>query len=212
MLCSTSRVGFFPVGLNFFGEAAFFRRDPGSSEHVRDHDIERLFAQHSQRLYAFVAYRTGDRSVAEEIVGDTFERVVRTRRRFDRTKGTEQSWIYAIALNLLTDHQRRAGVERRALETAAYAGVGNASDPLARVDDRDALFRALNRLDADSREVLALRYGADLRLKDIAKLTDRPLSTVHERLQRGLRSLQSELKRDEPPSAAPRAARSRHGS
>ncbi len=178
---------------------------------MRDHDIERLFAEHSQRLYAFVAYRTGDPSVAEEIVGDTFERVIRTRRRFDRGKGSEQSWIYAIALNLVTDHQRRAGVERRALDSAAYDGGGDARDPLARVADRDEIFRALERLDPDVREVLALRYGADLRLKDIAKLTGRPLSTVHERLHRGLRSLQAELEHDDAPAPASRAARSRHG-
>ncbi len=180
---------------------------------MRDHDIERLFAEHSQRLYAFVAYRTGDPSVAEEIVGDTFERVVRTRRRFDRGKGSEQSWIYAIALNLVTDHQRRAGAQRRALDDAGHDGRGAASDPLARVAERDELSRALDRLDPEVREVLALRYGADLRLKDIAKLTGRPLSTVHERLHRGLRSLQAELDDDdEAPSPASRVARSRHGS
>lgn len=177
---------------------------------MRDHDIERLFAEHSQRLYAFVAYRTGDPAVAEEIVGDTFERVVRTRRRFDRNKGSEQSWIYAIAVNLVTDHQRRAGVERRALENARD-GCGDVSDPLARVADRDELARALDRLAPDLREVLALRYGADLRLKDIAKLVGRPVSTVHERLHRGLRSLHAELERDDVPVRASRAARSRHG-
>ena len=59
-------------------------------------------------------------------------------------------------------------------------------------------------------EVLALRFGADLRLKDIAALTHLPVSTVHERLQRGLRRLQVELERDPAPPPAPRAIRSRH--
>jgi RNA polymerase sigma-70 factor (ECF subfamily) len=179
---------------------------------VRDHDIERLFAEHAQRLYAFVAYRTGDTTIAEEIVGDTFERVIRTRRRFDRSKGSEQSWIYAIALNLLTDRQRRTSGERRAMDSAGQADSRrDAHDPLAHIADRDELGRALDGLEPDVREVLALRYGADLRLKDIAKLTGRPLSTVHERLQRGLRQLQAELEREDAPSPAARAARGRHG-
>jgi RNA polymerase sigma factor (sigma-70 family) len=181
---------------------------------VRDHDIERLFAEHSQRLYAFVAYRTADPATAEEIVGDTFERVVRTRRRFDRSKGSEQSWIYAIALNLVTDHLRRAAAENRALDSARHTGEARIQgDAAGNVADRDELLRALDKLDIELREVLALRYGADLRLKDIAKVTGCPVSTVHERLQRGLRRLQAELARGAAaaPAPAPRAARSRHG-
>ena len=177
---------------------------------MHDDDIGRLFAEHSQRLYAFVAYRTGDRSVAEEIVGDTFERVIRTRRRFDRSKGSESSWIYAIAVNLVTDHQRRSGVERRALERAED-GRPAPRDGLAGVADRDELARALQRLEPEAREILALRFGADLRLKDIAKVTGCPLSTVHERLQRGLRRLQAELEPDAAASPRAQAARSRHG-
>ena len=179
---------------------------------MHEHDIERLFAEHSQRLYAFVAYRTGDPATAEEIVGDTFERVVRSRRRFDRSKGSEQSWLYAIALNLVTDHLRRARAERRAYDSVGHRDErGDGQDPLAHVADRDQLFRALDRLEPEVREVLALRFGADLRLKDIAKLTGRPLSTVHERLHRGLRALQAELEHDAAPPAASRAARTRHG-
>ncbi len=180
---------------------------------MRDQDIEQLFTEHAQRLYAFVVYRTGDRAVAEEIVGDTFERVVRTRRRFDRRKGTEQSWIYAIALNLVTDHQRRARTERRALDSHGHAAERTTEpDRFSDVDDRDEIMRALAGLEPGMREVLALRYGADLRLKDIAKLTGLPLSSVHERVQRGLRRLQAELERGDPPPSAPsRAARSRHG-
>jgi RNA polymerase sigma-70 factor (ECF subfamily) len=170
--------------------------------HVRDQDIERLFAEHAQALYAFVVYRTGDRSVAEDVVGDTFERLVATRRRFDPRKGGERNWIYTIALNLLRDQQRRSGSEQRALESVRHDhGTRAADDPLARIEDRDRLYRALETLKPEEREVLALRYGSDLRLKDIAKLTHTPVSTVHERLQRALRDLHQQL--EDPPPAPP---------
>lgn len=170
---------------------------------VRDQDIERLFSEHAQALYAFVVYRTGDRSVAEDVVGDTFERLVATRRRFDPRKGGERNWIYTIALNLLRDQQRRSGSEQRALDTIKHdRQTATQDDPLAGVEDRDRLYRALETLKPEEREVLALRYGSDLRLKDIAKLTQTPVSTVHERLQRGLRNLHQQLE-DPPESAAP---------
>ena len=48
----------------------------------------------------------GDRVLAEDISADTFERVYRARRRFNRGRASEKTWIYSIALNLLRDHAR----------------------------------------------------------------------------------------------------------
>ncbi len=169
---------------------------------MRHQDIERLFTEHAQALYAFVVYRTGDASLAEDVVADTFERLVATRRRFDPRKGGERNWIYTIAMNLLRDQQRRAGSERRALDAVKHdSSISAAEDPLVAIADRDRLYRALDTLKPEEREVLALRYGSDLRLKDIATLTQTPLSTVHERLQRALRDLRDQL--EDPPTSPP---------
>src|SRR5687767_12285850 len=50
---------------------------------IREEEFERLYASHAQRLFGFLAYRTGDRALAEDLVADTFERVMRGGRRFD---------------------------------------------------------------------------------------------------------------------------------
>ncbi len=160
-------------------------------------DLERLFAEHAQALYGFLAYRAGDPTVAEDLLGDTFERIVRSRRAFDAAKGSEKAWIYTIALNCLRDHVRRAGAEQRAYERTA---AGPEEDPFAKVDERDLLFRGLDELDADEREVMALRYGADLRLREIAEVTGLPETTVRGRLYSGLRKLREMLERDRTPS------------
>ena len=83
---------------------------------MRDAEFERLYAEHAQGLFGFLAYRTGDRILAEDLVADTFERVLRARRRFDPRKGREKAWVYAIAMNLLRDAARRRQTEERALE------------------------------------------------------------------------------------------------
>ena len=83
---------------------------------VHANDLERLFSEHSQALYGFLAYRVGDPTVAEDLLGDTFERVVRSRGRFHARKGSEKTWIYTIALNCLRDHLRRTRAEGAALE------------------------------------------------------------------------------------------------
>ncbi len=95
---------------------------------MRDADFDRLYRREAQGLYGFLAYRTGDRALAEDLLADTFERALRARRGFDRRRGTERNWLYAIALNLLRDHARRAATEGRAVDRvrsgrAASAGL-----------------------------------------------------------------------------------------
>jgi RNA polymerase sigma factor (sigma-70 family) len=155
---------------------------------MRDAEFERLYAAHAEGLFAFLAYRTGDRARAEDILADTFERVLRARRGFDRRRGSERTWLYTIALNVLRDHLRRAGAEERALERAT-APDDAAADPRDAVHSRDALQRALEALSAEEREVIALRFGGDLSLKEMARVAGEPETTVEGRLYRALRKL-----------------------
>ncbi len=110
------------------------------SPSMRSDTFERLFEEHSERLFSFLAYRTGNRALAEDLLSETFERVLRSRQRFDPRRGSERRWLYTIALNLLRDHARRHKHEERALQ---HAGAGTSpaeADPgLAAVEHRDEL-------------------------------------------------------------------------
>jgi RNA polymerase sigma-70 factor, ECF subfamily len=158
---------------------------------MRDDEFERLYAAEAAGLFSFLAYRTGDRALAEDLVADAFERALRARTRFDRRRASQKTWLYAIALNALRDHVRRAAAETRALERADDAPP--AADPLASIHHRDELGRALATLSAEEREAIALRFGADLTVPEIAKLLGEPLTTVEGRVYRALRKLRSEL-------------------
>ena len=78
-------------------------------------DFDRLYAEHAEPLLSFLVLRTGNRALAEDVLADTFERVLRKRGTFDRRRGSEKGWLYTIALNLLRDHLRRQETERNAL-------------------------------------------------------------------------------------------------
>jgi RNA polymerase sigma factor (sigma-70 family) len=163
---------------------------------MREADFERLYAEHAQRLFGFLVYRTGDRSLAEDLVADTFEAAYRARSRFDRRRASERTWLYTIALNLLRDQGRRRSAQSRAYERAAGDEALDAPPSeraLERVLERDRIMRSLAGLSEPERECVALRFGADLSLKEIAAALDEPVTTVEGRLYRGLRKLRDAL-------------------
>jgi RNA polymerase sigma factor (sigma-70 family) len=156
--------------------------------------FERLFEEHAERLYSFLAYHTGNRALAEDLLSETFERVLRSRQRFDPRKGSERRWLYTIALNLLRDNARRKAHEDRALQHVGAGTAQEESDPaLGAVERRDELQRALTLLSDDEREALALRFGADLKLRDVASVLGEGESAVEGRIYRALGKLRTEL-------------------
>jgi RNA polymerase sigma-70 factor (ECF subfamily) len=161
---------------------------------MRDQDFEQLYADHAQPLFGFLAYRTGDRALAEDLLGEAFERALRSRQRYDPAKASAKTWLYAIALNCLRDQARKADAEARALNRSKEgdgAGVGDGA--MGGVEDRDELGRAMAALSDEEREIVALRYGGDLTAPEMAKLLKEKLTTVEGRLYRALRKLRAEL-------------------
>jgi RNA polymerase sigma factor (sigma-70 family) len=160
---------------------------------MRREDFEKLYEHHAQDLFGFLAYRSGDRNLAEDIVAQTFERALRSRRSFKRSRGSEKNWLYAIALNCLRDHARRREVERGALERHGLE-TETASNPGEEVvEARDAVGRALESLSDEEREAIALRFGADLTVPEIAGLTKEKLTTIEGRVYRALRKMRDEI-------------------
>jgi RNA polymerase sigma-70 factor (ECF subfamily) len=159
---------------------------------MRDADFEALYATHAQALFGFLAYRTGDRNVAEDLLADTFEKALKGRRGFDRRKASEKTWLYSIALNTLRDHIRRSQVEGRAMERSLPM-PDDAVDAFSDLEHRDEVTRALGVLSPEEREAVALRFGADMTVPDMARVLGLELTTVEGRVYRALRKLREEL-------------------
>jgi RNA polymerase sigma factor (sigma-70 family) len=156
---------------------------------VKDDEFERLYSEQAQGLFAFLAYRTGDRALAEDLLADAFERALRAK--YNARKGSAKTWLYAIALNVLRDHVRRAAAEGRAYAKVDAGTEG--ADPFAGVEVRDELMRALATLATEEREAIAMRYGSDLTVPEMATVLGVPLTTVEGRVYRALRKLREAL-------------------
>ena len=157
-------------------------------------ELQRVYRENVDATFGFLAYSV-DRSTAEDLTAATFERVVRSWKRFDPRRGSERTWVLAIARNLLTDHFR-AHRHRDAVSTDEHpALLDRLVEDLHPLEGRltaEELARWLAPLGEREREILALRYAADLTTAEIARLlglTDANVQQINSRSLRRLRSL-----------------------
>jgi RNA polymerase sigma factor (sigma-70 family) len=156
----------------------------------RSDDLSRVFREHVSAVYAFFAYSLRP-AAAEDLTSATFERVLRSWRKYDPSRGSERAWILAIARNQLVDHYRRQS-HRDAVSTDEHPGLLETlspEDPFSRALDADELRRWLGVLGERERQIVALRYGADLPANDIAEIVGTSSANVHQILSRSLKRL-----------------------
>jgi RNA polymerase sigma-70 factor, ECF subfamily len=145
-----------------------------------------------RRVYAYVAYRVGDQSLAEDITSETFERALRYQQRFDEGKGEPIAWLLGIARNCIYDALLRP--REQAIEDPPPTDV----DVESAVVEKLTLMDALATLSASDRELLALRYGADISPREIGRLLDRRRGAVDVALSRARARLAAALEQAEP--------------
>jgi RNA polymerase sigma factor (sigma-70 family) len=161
---------------------------------LRIHDFEEMYRSHLGGLFVFLVYRTDDRVLAEDLTAETFARALKSRRRFDRRRGSEKTWLYSIALNLLRDHLRHVDAETRAYERVQLLPLAVGGSAVVEVvEQRVTVQQALTALSPEERDAIALRFGADLTIPEIAKVTGEEQTTADGRVYRALRKLRAQL-------------------
>ena len=137
-----------------------------------------------RRVYAYVAYRLGDGPDAEDVTSEVFERALRYRESYDPRKGDPASWLIGIARRSIAD----AALGERAHEPNAL-DLQEEPDPAAPAAERLTVRAAVASLEERDRELIALRYGADLTARQIAEALGMRTNAVEVALHRALARL-----------------------
>jgi len=144
-------------------------------------------------VHRYLLFLTGDRTVAEDLTGETFEKAYRLWRRFDPRRGTPRAWLCRIARSSALDHFRSEERRRRREERYARELPGSEEGDLG----SGALEAAVGRLSPAEREVVALRVLLDLDGPTTARLLGISPTACSTRLSRALKRLE-EMMSDAP--------------
>ena len=153
-----------------------------------------------RRVYAYAAYRLGDGPDAEDATSEAFERALRYRESYDRDKGEPAAWLIGIA---------RRCVDQILSERVPLVEPPDRAAPTDLEEDtatRLELAHAMSALSEQDRELVALRYGADLTARQIAELLETRTNTIEVALHRALERLRRQLDREQPNSPSTAAA------
>jgi RNA polymerase sigma factor (sigma-70 family) len=148
-----------------------------------------LYERSFPRVYAYVASLLRDRSAAEDVTAQAFERAYRKRSSYRARRGSMEAWLFGIARNAALDELRRR--KRHAgLETEPEDTVSAGAEDLAELALRREVVRAaMSALDGKERDLIALKFSGGLSNAEIARVLGMSETNAGTRLHRALTKL-----------------------
>jgi RNA polymerase sigma-70 factor, ECF subfamily len=171
--------------------AARARAEPEGFAALYDHFFE--------RVYNYIRYRVHDRTTSDDLTSQVFERALMNLRHYREERAAFGAWLFAIARNVVGDYYR---AERRRKWLSLDFLKHRASDhPTPEQNAMDSerqsrLLHAVSKLDARERDLVALKFGAGITNREIARMTGLSESNVGVILHRALRKLKTDLTED----------------
>lgn len=160
--------------------------------------LENLYKVYASSVFSYLLYLSGDRTLADELTGETFYRAMLSLDGF-RGDASVKTWLLRIARNLYLRQNQRAQ-RNSSLETLQEQGVtfqGKQQDPESAFlihEQHHALLRALQQLTVQDRTLLLLITQEDMGQRDVAQILGISVSATKVRLFRARQRLAAILK------------------
>jgi RNA polymerase sigma-70 factor, ECF subfamily len=165
------------------------RRDPQA--------LGELYDRYGRIVFSVILRVVRDGAIAEDLLQETFLRVWNRVQGFDAEKGAIAPWLLAVARNRAIDYLRSvAGRERNALEfeeTDHPALFVDMEQEILTSDKARVIKGALEKLNANQRQVIELAYFEGLSQTEMAERMGQPLGTVKTWVRTALKNLRDEL-------------------
>jgi RNA polymerase sigma-70 factor (ECF subfamily) len=153
-------------------------------------DWDQVYAEELPRVYNFFRYRIGPSADAEDLTARTFEKAWRARHRYRRDLAAFSTWLMTIARNVAADHHRARRLHVPLDEAMALASAAaTPEDDAVHASDAERLSALIRMLPERDRDLIALKFGAGMTNRTIAKALGLTESNVGTMLHRTVQTL-----------------------
>lgn len=170
---------------------------------IRQLDPEALARTHDlyyPAIFRYIAYRVGSREAAEDLTSEVFTRLLSAVNDRHAPQNTLRGWLYGVASRVVADyHRKNYRIEQVELSDTLASEAADPADNVAKKQTFEALYAAMTTLTEEQQDVLALRFGYEMPIREVAEtmgksegaikqLQARAVSALSRRLSRGRES------------------------
>lgn len=160
---------------------------------VKKGDLDKssvLFEQYHQQLYGFFIKMTRDKEVARDLVQNVFYRMLKYRKSYNESHPFK-AWIYQIARNAYADHLRKNKMQVSDYQNIEQVGGSEEGieGQMEEDEKKNQLYRSLNMLSEDDRQLLVLSRFQKMKYEEIAKVMNYSVANVKVKVHRAIKKL-----------------------
>lgn len=153
-----------------------------------------IHEQYYDAIYRYIHFRIGNTMVAEDLASDVFVRLLNALRDKHAPQNSIRGWLYSVAANVVADYYRKMGrMEETILHDEVAAQKALPEELVSQQLSAESLHAAIQTLPDSQQAVLSLRFGAGLRIKEVATLLDKSEGAIKQLQLRAVTALARQL-------------------
>ena len=163
-------------------------------------DWDAVYTAELPRVYNFFLYKVGNREAAQDLTAITFERAWKLRSRYRAAVAALPTWLFGIARNVLREYLRQHRLNGQRLEPIASREEVPSNFDVEKIvqqqQEKECLRKILLELADREQDLIALKYGAGLTNREIARITRLSESNVGSILHRTIQSIRTKWEKN----------------
>jgi len=159
-----------------------------------------IYREYFSPIYRFIYFKVGNREEAEDLTQETFIKALNSLKQLEDRGGGFAAWMFRIARNTVIDYFRqKKSLSLDELSSGGLHftdGLPSLEESAAKSEEIASVFKVLEEIDEETREIVILKYVEGLSYKEISLVVGKTEEAARQASSRGLKKVKEKLDKD----------------